>query len=48
MNQVFTIKTAGQLISVNTGLPSAKTGLISNTEDNIKLHAVPCNASSTV
>jgi len=42
------MKTAGKLSSVTPVLPYPKTVLISNTEDNIKLHSVPCRASSTV
>jgi hypothetical protein len=38
------MKTAGQLSSVTAILPSSKTGLKPNTEDNIEMHAVPWNA----
>jgi len=42
------MQTTAQFSSVTAVLPSAKTVLISNTQDNIKLHAVPFNASSTL
>jgi len=42
------MKTAGYMITVTPVLPPSKTISKSNAQDNIELHAVPCNASSTV
>ena len=44
----FTIKTAEYLSTVTPILPPSKTVLRPNTQDNIKLHIFPCNASSAV
>jgi len=41
------MKTAGELSSVTAVLPSSKTVLKPDKQDNIKQHAVPCSAYAT-